>query len=200
MPLWLSISLFILVLRVVELLVWLRGFTTANLIRRKPIPPHFSLMRLKSWNQRGRTSPTIKMANSKELDKLAKNLFGKSEVKNRIGLNAAKMITGDIVTLYQEFRKASGAGALCFNPTKPDKSIYMTVSDLKVDMALAEEMCDSETAAFLAKAIELVHKVSADEDKALVLLTSNYGISAHVVDLEQANSRLDGIADAASRD
>ena len=140
------------------------------------------------------------MANSKELDKLAKNLFGKSEVKNRIGLNAAKMITGDIVTLYQEFRKASGAGALCFNPTKPDKSIYMTVSDLKVDMALAEEMCDSETAAFLAKAIELVHKVSADEDKALVLLTSNYGISAHVVDLEQANSRLDGIADAASRD
>lgn len=140
------------------------------------------------------------MTNSKELDKLAKNLFGKSEVKNRIGLNAAKMITGDIVTLYQEFRKASGAGALCFNPTKPDKSIYMTVSDLKVDMVLAEEMCDSETAAFLAKAIELVHKVSADEDKALVLLTSNYGISAHVVDLEQASSRLDGIADAASRD
>jgi hypothetical protein len=140
------------------------------------------------------------MANSKELDKLAKNLFGKSEVKNRIGLNTAKMITGDIVTLYQEFRKASGVGALCFNPAKPEQSIYMTVPDLKVDMALAEEMCDSETSAFLAKTIELVQKVSENEDKALVLLTSQYGISAHVIDLDEANSRLDGIADAASRD
>jgi hypothetical protein len=140
------------------------------------------------------------MANSKELDKLAKNLFGKSEVKNRIGLNTAKMITGDIVTLYQEFRKASGAGALCFNPAKPDKSIYMTVPDLKVDMALAEEMCDKETSAFLAKTIELVQKVSEKDDKALVLLTSSHGISAHVIDLDEANSRLDGIADAASRD
>lgn len=140
------------------------------------------------------------MTKSKELDQLAKNLFGKSEVKNRIGLNTAKMITGDIVTLYQEFRKASGAGALCFNPAKPDQSIYMTVSDLKTDMALAEEMCDSETAAFLNKTIDLVQKIADDEDKALVLLTSKHGISAHVVDLDKANSRLDGIADAASRD
>jgi hypothetical protein len=140
------------------------------------------------------------MTNSKELDTLAKNLFGKSEVKNRIGLNAAKMIAGDIVTLYQEFKKASGAGALCFNPAKPDKSVYMSVADLKTDMALAEEMCDSETAAFLSKTIELVQKVGAKEDKALVLLASNQGISAHVIDLEEASSRLDGIADAASRD
>jgi hypothetical protein len=140
------------------------------------------------------------MTKSKELNQLAKNLFGKSEVKNRIGLNTAKMITGDIVTLYQEFRKASGEGALCFNPAKPEQSIYMTVSDLKTDMALAEEMCDAETAAFLSQAIELVQKVSSDENKALILLTSRYGISAHVVDLDEANSRLDGMADAASRD
>jgi len=140
------------------------------------------------------------MANSKERDKLAKDLFGKSEVKNRIGLNTAKMITGDIVTLYQEFRKASGAGALCFNPAKPDQSVYMTVADLKTDMALAEEMCDADTAKFLSGAIGLVQKVGSKEDKALVLLASRYGISAHVIDLDEANSRLDGIADAASRD
>lgn len=134
------------------------------------------------------------------VDKLAKNLFGKSEIKNRIGLNAAKMITGDMVTLYGEFKQAKGVGVLCFNPSKPDKSVYMTLDDLRVDLALAEEMCDIGTSSFLTEAIKIVQKYGDKKDTGVVVLVSDRGMSLHVLDLNDAEERLNNIVDAASND
>jgi hypothetical protein len=134
------------------------------------------------------------------VDKLAKNLFGKSEVKNRIGLNAAKMITGDMVTLYGEFKQAKGVGILCFNPSKPDKSVYMTLDDLRVDLALAEEMCDTGTSSFLAEAIKIVQKYGEKKDTGVIVLVSDRCMSLHVLDLNDAEERLNNIVDAASND
>ena len=37
---------------------------------------------------------------------LGQKLFGKSEVQDKISKNALKIILGDIVTLYSEFRTA----------------------------------------------------------------------------------------------
>jgi hypothetical protein len=61
-------------------------------------------------------------------EQLKNMLFGKSEVKNRVSENTVRMILGDVTTLYAEFRKAKGAGALFFNPSNSEASQYMTVS------------------------------------------------------------------------
>lgn len=140
------------------------------------------------------------MTNARKVDQLTQTLFGASEVKTRIGLNAAKMIAGDIVTLYGEFKKASGAGILCFNPYKPDKSSYLTKKDIQRDIALAEEMCDDDTADFLRKTVNIVNKTENRDDAAAVMLISDSGATLHIVDLEETENRLKKIADASSRD
>lgn len=140
------------------------------------------------------------MTKARKVEQLSQTLFGASEVKTRIGLNAAKMIAGDIVTLYGEFKKASGAGILCFNPYKPDKSSYLTKSDIQRDIALAEEMCDDSTADFLRKTLNVVDKTGARDDAAAVMLVTDGGASLHIVDLAETEDRLKKIADASGRD
>lgn len=140
------------------------------------------------------------MTNARKVQQLTQTLFGASEVKTRIGLNAAKMIAGDIVTLYGEFKNASGAGILCFNPYKPDKSSYLTKQDIQRDIALAEEMCDDPTAEFLRKTLNIVDKTGAREDAAAVMLLTDNGATLHIVDLAETEDRLKKIADASSRD
>lgn len=130
---------------------------------------------------------------------LAKKLFGKSEVQNRIALSTVKMIIGDIVTLYDEFKKAEGKGALFFNPSNPDYSQYMSVTDIQTDIALAEEIMDEDLAAFLRKLLSVVDK-EGDNNKPIVVMVDQKGMSVHLIDLDAADELLNKTSDAASSD
>jgi hypothetical protein len=132
-----------------------------------------------------------------KIKKMSATLFGKSEAQRRMAKNTVKMIAGDVVTLYEEFYKYKGLGALFFNPVKPDQSSYMTVKDLSSDKAVAEEMCDEPTADFLNKLINLIGKNSED-NKPIVVMLSDKGMSVHVLDLNQIEDRINEISDAAS--
>jgi hypothetical protein len=139
------------------------------------------------------------MANENTLKKLARSIFGKSEVQNRIALSAVKMIVGDIVTLYEEFKKTEGLGALFFNPTNPEFSHYMTLQDIHTDIALAEEIMDDCLRDFLNKLVNVVNK-EADSKKPVVVMADESSMSVHVLDLNTAEERLDEVANAISRD
>ncbi len=136
---------------------------------------------------------------SKASSKLANSIFGKSEVQNRIALNAVKMIVGDIVTLHDEFKKADGAGALFFNPSAPEASTYMTVADIKKDIALAEEIMDDELKKFLQKLLNVVDKEHKNE-VAIVVLVNKEAMSIHLIDLNAAEERLNEFSNALIRD
>jgi hypothetical protein len=126
----------------------------------------------------------------RQLQNLKQVLFGKSEIKNRISANAVKMIIGDITTLYGEFRKAEGAGALFFNPSYSDQSQYLTIPEIRKDITLAEEMMNSKLCKFLADLINVIEK-EQDSDKPVVVMVDNTGMSAHVIDLEKATMMID---------
>jgi hypothetical protein len=130
---------------------------------------------------------------------LAKRLFGKSEVQNRIALNAVKMIIGDITTLYQEFKKADGLGALFFNPSCPEYSQYMTLEDIKTDIALAEEVLNDDLASFLKKLYTIVEKEGSDETPVVVMVDQK-GLSIHLIDLNEVEELLNKQSDALSSD
>lgn len=138
----------------------------------------------------GKTSLVIKMPEfSQKAKRLAQSLFSKSEVQNRISMNAVKMIIGDVVTLYTEFRNAEGIGALFFNPQRPDDSQYMTISDIHKDVALAEELMNNELSEFLKKLINLIQK-EQENDFPIVVMLDQSGMSVHVIDLNLAEEML----------
>lgn len=138
----------------------------------------------------GKTSLVIKMPEfSQKAKRLAQSLFSKSEVQNRISMNAVKMIIGDVVTLYTEFRNAEGIGALFFNPQRPDDSQYMTISDIHKDVALAEELMNNELSEFLKKLINLIQK-EQENDYPIVVMLDQSGMSVHVIDLNLAEEML----------
>lgn len=126
---------------------------------------------------------------NKKARRLANSLFSKSEVQNRISLNAVKMIIGDVVTLYTEFRKADGIGALFFNPQRPDDSQYLTLSDIHKDIALAEELMNEELSDFLKKLVNLIQAESENESPIVVMIDQS-GMSVHVVDLNLAEEMI----------
>jgi uncharacterized protein YejL (UPF0352 family) len=132
-------------------------------------------------------------------DKLAKAIFGKSEVQNRIAINTVKMIVGDIVTLYQEFRKTEGLGALFFNPLTPQNSNYMTVADIRGDVALAEEIMDDDLKQFLNKLLKVIDKEQG-EATSVVVMVNDQSMSIHVIELNSAEEQLAKLADAFTRD
>lgn len=132
------------------------------------------------------------------LSKLAKSIFGRSEVQNRIAKNAVKMIIGDIVTLYSEFRNYEGLGALFFNVRCPENSHYMTTKELYNDIILAEEQLDSGTKEFLEKLLNVIEK-NEDTENAIVVLVEATGLSVMVIDLEVVNESLEKQAEDATR-
>lgn len=156
-------------------------------------------MRLKCFRTLGLRLQGIDMSANKPDSKLAHNIFGKSEVQNRIAVNAVKMIVGDIVTLYQEFRKAEGLGALFFNPAQPEASTYMTVPDIRNDITLAEEILDEDLKDFLTKVMNVIHK-EQDNNIAVVVLVDRNAMSIRLIDLNVAEDRINELANAVSRD
>jgi hypothetical protein len=132
------------------------------------------------------------------LKSFGQKLFGKSEVQNRISKSALKVIFGDVCTLYAEFKKAKGYGALFFNPFNPEKSTYLTLPEIRNDIALAEELCDEETAKFLKILSKVVDK-EADSENSIVVLVDNKKLALFTMDLNEINKHIDEIADAYSR-
>ena len=141
----------------------------------------------------------IDMASKESVRQLASKLFSKSEVQNKIAMNTVKMIVGDIVTLYDEFRKAEGLGALFFNPSNPENSTYMPIADIRTDIILAEEIMNDELKDFLNKLLKIIDK-EQDSGKSIVVLVTSQSMSIHIVDLNTVEEHLQGLADAFSRD
>ncbi|MBM4229121.1 MAG: hypothetical protein FJ184_00060 [Gammaproteobacteria bacterium] len=141
----------------------------------------------------------IKMPKSNTANNLAKKIFSKSEVQNQIAVNVVKMIVGDIVTLYEEFRSAEGLGALFFNPIAPENSSYMTIKDIKNDIILAEEIMDEDLKDFLKKLLNIVDK-EQDNKQAIVILINNQTMSIHLIDLNSVDTQIKELVDALSRD
>jgi hypothetical protein len=139
------------------------------------------------------------MTKNRSVDNMAKKLFSKSEVQNRIAVNTVKMIIGDIVTLYKEFKNNEGSGALFFNPASPNNSCYMSIKDIKNDIILAEEVMDKDLKVFLEKLLNVVIK-EENGDKAIVVLLDSATMSIHLVDLNTAEETINELANAFSRD
>lgn len=129
--------------------------------------------------------------------KLAASLFGVNEVKNRIAKNTMKLLVNDIATLNSQFADAKGEGAFFFNPSKPNQSQYLTLKEIQNDISLAEEVYDVSTAEFLKKLMNMVQK--EDVKKSPVVVMVNYtGLSAHRLDLESLDERIDTLINAVS--
>lgn len=139
------------------------------------------------------------MTHSRNSEHLASKLFSKSEVQNKIAVNTVKMIVGDIVTLYQEFRKAEGLGALFFNPVTPENSSYMTIKDVQNDIVLAEELMDDDLRDFLKKILRVIED-EQEQETAIVVLINNQTMSIHIIDLNTVDVQIKELVDAFSRD
>lgn len=133
----------------------------------------------------------------KRIKEFSANVFGTSESQRRMAKNTVKMILGDMVTLYQEFKTHLGTGALFFMPNSPTKSSYVTVKDLVNDKAIAEEMCDKATGEFLTKLIHIIEK-NEESGKPVIVMTSGFELTVHVLDLNEIDENINKVADAAS--
>ena len=121
---------------------------------------------------------------------LGQKLFGKSEVQDKISKNALKIILGDIVTLYSEFRTAKGLGALFFNTTAPSNSLYMTIKEIYNDIIVAEELIDVDTKQFLQSVLNIVEK-NSDNTTPIVVMVDAKGLSVHLLDLDAINDNIE---------
>jgi hypothetical protein len=121
---------------------------------------------------------------------LIKTLFGGNETENMIAAGVARTIIADITRLFFENRAALGKGILVFNPTDPEKSTYLTVTDLESDLAVAQEMCHEEASEMFQKIIKFIEKES-EADLALVALIDGGGVALHILDAKEANTRID---------
>jgi hypothetical protein len=133
----------------------------------------------------------------KKIKDFTTSVFGIGETQRRMAKSAVKMIIGDMVTLHDEFKKYRGTGALFFTPHDPLNSSYVTLQELVNDKSVAEEMCDENIARFLDTLIKLLQKHEG-KSQPIVVLCNDVGFSVHVLDLNEADERIDKVADAAS--
>jgi hypothetical protein len=130
---------------------------------------------------------------SKKAAALTKQLFKGNEVENKIAAGVLRTILSDITRLYFENKKVKGKGILVFNPEDPEKSRYITTSDLEDDIAVAQEAMNEQFSDSLQKIVKLVEKES-DSDLALIAMIQPGGIAIHMVDSKEANQRIDELA------
>lgn len=138
------------------------------------------------------------MSSKNSARQMASKLFSKNEVQNKIAINTVKMIVGDIITLYSEFRKAEGLGALFFNPSNPENSSYMTIADIRTDIVLAEEIMNDELKDFLNKLLKIIDR-EQDSGKSVVVLVTPESMSIHLIDLNTVEENIQELSDAFSR-
>lgn len=131
-------------------------------------------------------------------EQLIKKLFSNSEVQNRIAKSAVKLIVSDIITLYSEFRKAEGLGALFFNLEYPNRSIYLDVKEIYKDITVAEEMMDKKTKEFLQKLLNVIEK-NENNTTPVVVMVNDASLSIHLLDSDSVDETIDKrILDATS--
>ena len=134
---------------------------------------------------------TRKMPDFKKVaSQLKQNLFAGGEAKRRMASNVVRMIIGDIITLYTEFKTHKGEGALFFNTSNAEASQYLSVEEIKTDMALAEEMMNKDLASFFQKLLMVIDKESDSKDPVVVMLDI-HGMSIHVLDKNKIDEVLD---------
>jgi mRNA deadenylase 3'-5' endonuclease subunit Ccr4 len=126
----------------------------------------------------------------KVASQLKQNLFAGGEAKRRMASNVVRMIIGDIITLYTEFKTHKGEGALFFNTSNAEASQYLSVEEIKTDMALAEEMMNKDLASFFQKLLTVIDKESDSKDPVVVMLDI-HGMSIHVLDKNKIDEVLD---------
>lgn len=141
---------------------------------------------------------TVNNMTNDNIKALGNKLFSKSEVQNRIAKNALKVILGDMTTLYNEFRTASGLGALFFNTMSPLNSLYMTTKEIYNDIILAEELTDTDTKEFLQKTLNVIEK-NSDNTTPVVVMVDSDGMSIHLLDLDEISQRIDQQAEEAAQ-
>ena len=141
---------------------------------------------------------TVNNMTNDNIKALGNKLFSKSEVQNRIAKNALKVILGDMTTLYNEFRTASGLGALFFNTMSPLNSLYMTTKEIYNDIILAEELMDTDTKEFLQKTLNVIEK-NSDNTTPVVVMVDSDGMSIHLLDLDEISQRIDQQAEEAAQ-
>jgi len=79
---------------------------------------------------------------------------------------------------------------LVFNTLGGDQGVYMTPEDIRTDIAMAQEAMDDGLGHYLSDLLEKVCKFEHDEDKAVITLLTNKGMSTHVLDLNDAEANL----------
>ncbi len=124
---------------------------------------------------------------------LAKTIFGNKKEKDRFAATTASLIVGDMITLYDEFRKARGAGALFMNPECPEQSTYLTLKEIHNDMSVAEEFGNNELAGVLKRLINVAQ--NSDEGDAVIVTVDSNLLSAHVLNMTKAKEQLSNFAE-----
>jgi hypothetical protein len=130
---------------------------------------------------------------SKKAAALSKQLFKGSEVENKIAAGVLRTILADITRLYFENKRIKGKGILVFNPEEPEKSRYVTISDIENDISVAQEAMNEQISESLQGVIKLIEKES-DSDLALIAMIQANGIAVHIIDTNDANKRIDEMA------
>lgn len=133
------------------------------------------------------------MFDLKKVQELKKFLFSGNETERMISAGVMRTIFADITRLYFENKQALGKGVLVFNPEEPEKSRYVTKSDIEDDVALAQEACSDNLAEALQTVINVIDKES-DSDLALVAMIHTEGIAVNIIDPEEINKKIDELS------
>lgn len=133
------------------------------------------------------------MFDLKKVQELKKFLFSGNETERMISAGVMRTIFADITRLYFENKQALGKGVLVFNPEEPEKSRYVTKSDIEDDVALAQEACSDDLAEALQTVINVIDKES-DSDLALVAMIHEEGIAVNIIDPDEINKKIDELS------
>ena len=72
--------------------------------------------------------------------------------------------------------------------------MYMTPADIRNDITQAQEMMDDGLGSYLSDLLEKVGKFEYDEDKAVITLITESGMSTHILDLNDASDNLKSLS------
>ena len=123
--------------------------------------------------------------------RLVAALFKGGEVKQRIAANTVKTILADMDSLYQEYKKYKGPGALFFNPANDKQNNYLTVDDIKNDLCKAEEYEDTSIKEFLSSVIRAVEKV--DDGNSVLVLVEPPRLTINILDISKVDEQVDAL-------
>ena len=129
---------------------------------------------------------------SKGAQAIAKSL-GQTETERMLSAAMLRVILGDMTRIYFEYRKATNSkGVLVFNPEDPGASRFVTTNDIKDDIAVAEESCDTTLVQGFNKVLEFVDNHDNNE-VAIVVLVNQEGFQIIELDPLEANKRIDDL-------